>query len=44
VLREHLRRYFFVSVGKFEIDMSGNAQWLQQERELRKLQSISIGL
>jgi hypothetical protein len=44
VLREHLRRYFFVSVGKFEIDMSGNAQWLQQERELRKLQSISIEL
>ena len=30
ILKEHLRRFFFVSVGKLEVDMNANAQWREQ--------------
>jgi hypothetical protein len=31
ILAEHLRRFFFVSVGKFAGDMGSNPEWLRQK-------------
>jgi hypothetical protein len=44
ILLEHLRRFFFVSVGKFAFDMSNNSQWLQQKRELESRSEIPLVL
>ncbi|HET9395619.1 MAG TPA: hypothetical protein VFO36_06145, partial [Nitrospiraceae bacterium] len=42
VLIEHLRRFFFVSVGKFAFDMNKNPQWLRQKRELEHREEIRL--
>lgn len=42
VLREHLRRFFFVSVGKFEVDMSREPNWLHQQATLEAVEAIGI--
>lgn len=43
VLLQHIRRFFFVSVGKLQFDMSTNHEWLQVQRELgaRKLVALT---
>jgi ribosomal protein S18 acetylase RimI-like enzyme len=41
-LFEHLRRFFFVSVGKFEIDLKHNPQWAQQKNYLESRLAICI--
>ncbi|MEO8896029.1 MAG: hypothetical protein ABI450_09125, partial [Rhizomicrobium sp.] len=34
ILAEHLRRFFFVSVGKLQIDMNANQEWIAQRDDL----------
>ncbi len=41
-LLEHLRRFFFVGVGKFEIDMKRNAQWIRQKADLESRSAVPI--
>ena len=41
-LLEHLRRFFFCCVGKFEIDMTRNEQWLRQQKYLEERDVIPI--
>jgi GNAT superfamily N-acetyltransferase len=42
VLREHLRRFFFVSVGKLSGDMASNREWLDQCAFLSARDQIDI--
>lgn len=42
VLLEHLRRFFFVSVGKFEIDMARNPQWISQRAALERVDTVAV--
>jgi len=42
LLIEHLRRYFFVSVGKFEQDMSRDPTWVSQRDALGALSEVAI--
>lgn len=42
ILAEHLRRFFFVSVGKLQIDMSANPQWSAQRDDLAVRRVIAI--
>lgn len=42
VLLEHLRRFFFVSVGKFAFNMDENAQWLAVKDDLSKRKTIAL--
>jgi GNAT superfamily N-acetyltransferase len=39
-LAEHLRRFFFVSVGKFDGDMAANPEWLMQQAYLASRSEI----
>jgi GNAT superfamily N-acetyltransferase len=41
-LLEHLRRFFFFSVGKFSTDMETNPQWLEQRDELSRNRVIPV--
>jgi len=43
LLLEHLRRFFFVSVGKLKIDMEDNREWQAQRDFLATRTQISIG-
>jgi len=42
VLIEHLRRFFFVSVGKLAFDMNANPQWQAVRAALRKAGSVAL--
>ena len=42
ILAEHLRRFFFVSVGKLEIDMNANPEWIAQRDALAARQAIAV--
>lgn len=42
ILAEHLRRFFFVSVGKLEIDMNANPEWIAQRDALAARTVIAI--
>jgi GNAT superfamily N-acetyltransferase len=42
VLIEHLRRFFFVSVGKLVVDMNANPQWRSVQAVLRKADSVAL--
>jgi hypothetical protein len=42
VLLEHLRRFFFVSVGKFATDMTVNPQWLAVQELLSKRDGVAM--
>ncbi len=42
LLIEHLRRYFFVSVGKFEQDMERDPTWLSQRNALAALSEVAV--
>jgi hypothetical protein len=41
-LAEHLRRLFFVSVGKLEVDMAVNCEWIAQRDDLVARDTIAI--
>lgn len=41
-LLEHLRRFFFVSVGKLDIDMDHNAEWASIRAELSRVDRIPL--
>jgi GNAT superfamily N-acetyltransferase len=41
-LLEHLRRYFFVSVGKFEFDMAACKEWREQKAFLESTKRIAF--
>jgi GNAT superfamily N-acetyltransferase len=41
-LIDHLRRYFFVSVGKFEQDMNRDPTWTRQRQALAVLSEVGI--
>ena len=41
-LVEHLRRFFFGCVGKFQVDMMRNEQWLRQKRDLEMLDRVRV--
>ena len=42
VLLEHLRRFFYVSVGKFEQDMSREPNWLRQKKQLLAIPYVGV--
>lgn len=42
ILAEHLRRFFFVSVGKLEIDMNANPEWIAQRDALAARDKVGI--
>ncbi|HEY4274915.1 MAG TPA: GNAT family N-acetyltransferase [Rhizomicrobium sp.] len=42
ILAEHLRRFFFVSVGKLEIDMNANPEWITQRDSLAARDALAI--
>jgi len=42
ILAEHLRRFFFVSVGKLEIDMNANPEWIAQRDALAARDAVTI--
>lgn len=42
VLLEHVRRFFFVSVGKLSFDMSRNEEWLRTQSQLSLQPSIRL--
>jgi GNAT superfamily N-acetyltransferase len=42
VLIEHLRRFFFVSVGKLAFDMNANSQWQAIRLELQRVEAIAL--
>jgi GNAT superfamily N-acetyltransferase len=42
VLIEHLRRFFFISVGKLAFDMDANPQWQAVRLALRRVESITL--
>lgn len=42
LLIEHLRRYIFVSIGKFERDMSQDPTWVHQREVLAALSEVAI--
>ncbi|MFI5014672.1 MAG: hypothetical protein ACHQAY_20240 [Hyphomicrobiales bacterium] len=42
VLVEHIRRYFYVSIGKFDFDMSKNPEWLLQIVILKRNNHINV--
>ena len=42
LLIEHLRRFFTVSVGKFETDMATEPDWLLQKQALERLMSVPV--
>lgn len=42
VLLEHMRRFFFVSVGKCERDMNSDPNWIRQRNMLQNAKEISI--
>jgi ribosomal protein S18 acetylase RimI-like enzyme len=41
-LLEHLRRFFFVCVGKFDIDMTRNEEWLRQKKYLEEREHVPV--
>lgn len=41
-LLEHLRRFFFISVGKLETDMEANDHWLSQKKRLEIMDEIGL--
>ncbi len=42
ILAEHLRRFFFVSVGKQEIDMNANREWIAQRDHLAARDTVAM--
>jgi GNAT superfamily N-acetyltransferase len=42
LLKDHLRRFFFVSVGKLEVDMESNPQWRQQRDLLDRQEWVAV--
>lgn len=42
LLLEHIRRFFFVSAGKFQFGMSGNAEWLKAKAYLSSKHGINF--
>ncbi|MGF6508217.1 hypothetical protein [Paraburkholderia sp. 32] len=42
LLLEHLRRFFFVSVGKFAIDMSDNSEWKSLQAAISQTADVPI--
>lgn len=42
ILAEHLRRFFFVSVGKLQIDMNANREWTMQRDDLAARRVIAV--
>src|SRR5262249_10847017 len=42
VLLEHLRRFFYVSVGKFERDMDEEPNWMRQRDQLAKAREVKV--
>lgn len=41
-LLEHLRRFFFLSVGKLEVDMEANEAWQMQQAQLQATKLVSF--
>jgi hypothetical protein len=42
LLKDHLRRFFFVSVGKLEVDMDANPQWREQRDWLERVEMVAV--
>ena len=42
LLKDHLRRFFFVSVGKLDVDMDANPQWREQRDLLDSVDWVAV--
>jgi GNAT superfamily N-acetyltransferase len=42
LLAEHLRRFFFVSVGKLQVDMQANPEWRLQQGDLAARDTVAV--